>query len=332
VERQGPGPRWLRTLLQPSVLLPILLAGALLAFVLSLSDLPRVLDRIGRIPLSAIILCAACAVYYLTLKGMVFHLLLRGLGFRVRFRAFLLAYAVGEMTLQLPAGTYVSNYLLSRMQEAPPGRSSAATTILLILETMVVMAVLAVLGIPGWQWLQPALVGLIAAHALVLAAVVGSGRLRRWLGVRRGRFLGPLGRGLLGLVHGLRTLSTFRYLVPGAGLTLIYLTGLGVGLTLIAHAQGLVGLSFPQALTIYFAALLVTLFLGSFLTQLGVIEAVGLGAAQAWGYGVNEGLAAILGFRVVWIGSVWLICGTIAFCLRGELRGSGGDGFQEPPY
>ena len=318
--------------MQPKVLLPVLLAGALLVFVLSLSDLPRVFDRIGRITPQAAALCAACAAYYLTLKGTVFHLLLRGLGFRVRFRAFLLAYAVGEMTLQLPAGTYVSNYLLSRMREAPPGRSSAATTILLILETMVVMAALAILGVTGWQWLQPALVGLIAAHVLVLAAVVTSAPLRRWLGARQGRFLGPLGQGLLGLVEGLRTLSTLRYLVPGAVLTLTYLTGLGAGLTFIGHAQGLTGLSFQQALTIYFAGLLVTLFLGSFLTQIGVIEAVGLGAAQAWGYGVNEGLAAILGFRLVWIGSVWLICGSIALWLRRELRDSGGNGFQEPSH
>lgn len=330
MERHPQWPRWLRTLLQPSILLPILLAGALLAFVLSISDLPRVFGRIGEIGAAAVLLCAGCAVYYLVLKGLVFRLLLHGLGFAVHWRPFLLAYAVGEMTLQLPAGTYASNYLLSRMGQAQPGRSSAATTVLLILETVVVMAVLAALGIPGWQWLQPALVVLIGLHVGVMALVVTSAGLRRWLDGFRGRFLGPIAHGLLDLVNGLRALSTVRYLGLGTLLTLVYLTGLGVGLGIIGRSQGL-DMSFQQGLTIYFAALLVTLFLGSMLTQLGVIEAVGLGAAQAWGYGLNEGLAAVLGFRIIWIGSVWLICGTLALLLRRELAGSGGNGVQEPP-
>ncbi len=161
--------------------------------------------------------------------------------------------------------------------------------------------------------------------------MITSAGLRRWLAGLRGRFLQPLGHGLLDLVNGLRALSTARYLVPGAVLTLVYLTALGVGLETVGRSQGLMELSFHQALATYFAALLVTLFVGSFLAQLGVIEAVGLGAIQAWGYGLNEGLAAILGFRVVWVGSVWLICGTIAFLMRGELGKSGGDRFQEPP-
>ncbi|MFB6260835.1 MAG: lysylphosphatidylglycerol synthase domain-containing protein [Thiohalorhabdaceae bacterium] len=329
MERHPRWPPWLRTLLQPSVLLPLLLAGALLAFVLSISDLPRVFGRIRAISPAALLLCAGCAVYYLVLKGLVFRLLLHGLGFTVPWRPFVLAYAVGEMTLQLPAGTYASNYLLSRMGQAQPGRSSAATTVLLILETVVVMAVLAALGIPGWHWLQPALVVLIALHVGVMALVVTSAGLRRWLDGFRGRFLGPMAHGLLDLVNGLRALSRVRYLGLGTLLTLVYLTGLGAGLGIIGRSQGL-DLSFQQALSIYFAALLVTLFLGSMLTQLGVIEAVGLGAAQAWGYGLNEGLAAILGFRIVWIGSVWLICGTLALLLRRELRGSGRNGFQEP--
>ncbi|MEF8794416.1 lysylphosphatidylglycerol synthase domain-containing protein [Thiohalorhabdus sp.] len=330
MDRHPQWPRWLRTLLQPSVLLPTLLAGALLAFVLSISDLPQVFGRIREISAVAVLLCAGCAVYYLVLKGLVFRLLLHGLGFPVPWRPFLLAYAVGEMTLQLPAGTYASNYLLSRMGQAQPGRSSAATTVLLILETVVVMAVLAALGIPGWQWLQPALVVLIGLHLGVMALVVTSVALRRRLDGFRGRFLGPIAHGLLDLVNGLRALSTVRYLGLGTLLTLVYLTGLGVGLAIIGRSQGL-DLSFQQGLTIYFAGLLVTLFLGSVLTQMGLIEAVGLGAAQAWGYGINEGLAAVLGFRLVWIGSVWLICGTLAFLLRGELKGSVGDGVQEPP-
>jgi hypothetical protein len=30
--------------------------------------------------------------------------------------------------------------------------------------------------------------------------------------------------------------------------------------------------------------------------------------AQAWGIGYTDGLAMMLGFRIVWTGSIWLLC------------------------
>ncbi|HKJ87398.1 MAG TPA: lysylphosphatidylglycerol synthase domain-containing protein, partial [Gammaproteobacteria bacterium] len=306
----------LRTLLRPSVFLPILLAAALIFFLLSLADLPEVFSRIRRISWGAMASCGALAAGYVVVKGTVLRGLLRGLGYRTRWRGFLLAYAIGELAVTVPSGVYAQNYVLSRLGAAPPGHSSAATTLMILVETITVMVALALLGIPGWGWVRPLMGVLVAGHIGAIILVVNSAAVRRWLRSFRGRLVGPLAHGVLGMITGVRQLGTFRQLFPATVLTSLYLSFLGVGLLVIAHATGLSGLTLVQALSIYFVALWVTLLVGSILTQLGVIEAMALGAAQAYGFGLEEALAAILGFRVVWIGSVWILCGGLALFLR----------------
>lgn len=43
------------------------------------------------------------------------------------------------------------------------------------------------------------------------------------------------------------------------------------------------------------------------LSQIGTVEVLGMSAAQAWGMSLTDGLALMLGFRIVWTGAVWLI-------------------------
>ncbi|MFA9461099.1 lysylphosphatidylglycerol synthase domain-containing protein [Thiohalorhabdus methylotrophus] len=328
----GAQDRWVgrvRVLLRPHIFLPVLLAAALLFFLLSISNLPEVFGRIRGIPFSAVAACFAAALWYLTVKGAVFRALLRGLGYSMGWRPFTLAYAIGELAVTVPSGVYAQNYVLSRLRVAPPGHSSAATTVMILLETMVVMTVLAILGIPGWDWLRSLMVLLILAHLAAIGLVVNSASVRKWLGAVRGRLLGAAAGGLLRMIEGVRQLGRPGTMAVSTLLTLAYLLGLGVGMLIIGHAAGLSGLTLPESLSIYFVALWVTLLVGSILTQLGVIEAVALGAAQAYGYGIDEALAVILGFRVTWIGSVWLLCAPLALYLRGELRKSGNNHLQE---
>ncbi|MFP4615631.1 MAG: lysylphosphatidylglycerol synthase domain-containing protein [Thiohalorhabdus sp.] len=311
-----------RAFLRPHVFLPVLLAAALVFFLLSISDLPTVLARIERIAPEAVVAGFGLTVAYLALKGAVLRTLLAGLGYPMGWRPFLLAFAVGELAVTVPSGVYAQNYVLSRLGVAPPGRSSAATTLMILVETLVVMAVLSVLGIPGWDWLGPLMVGLILIHVVGVAVVVESRSVRRWLGSVRG-ILRPLAGGALGMIHGVRHLGRSGRLWVAVGLTTAYLVLQGMGLLVVGRATGLEGLAPEQAVAIFFVALWVTLLVASVLTQLGVIEAVALGAAQAYGYGLDEALAAILGYRVVWLGSVWLVCGGLVLRLHRELASSG---------
>ena len=44
-------------------------------------------------------------------------------------------------------------------------------------------------------------------------------------------------------------------------------------------------------------------------------------AARAWGIDYTDGLAMMLGFRVVWTGSIWLLCLPIVGILWREMPG-----------
>ncbi|KPV40265.1 hypothetical protein AN478_09165 [Thiohalorhabdus denitrificans] len=311
-----------RAFLRPHVFLPVLLAAALVFFLLSISDLPTVVARLKRISTAAVAAGFGLTVAYLVLKGAVLRNLLVGLGYRMGWRPFLLAFSIGELAVTVPSGVYAQNYVLSRLGVAPPGHSSAATTLMILVETLVVMAALAVLGIPGWDWLGPLMVALILLHLVGVAVVVESRAVRRWLGSFRGT-LRPLAGGVLGMISGVRQLGRSGRLWVALVLTTAYLLVQGMGLLVVGRATGLEGLAPEQAVAVFFVALWVTLLVASVLTQLGVIEAVALGAAQAYGYGLDEALAAILGYRVVWLGAVWLICGGLVLRLHRELASSG---------
>ena len=99
-----------------------------------------------------------------------------------------------------------------------------------------------------------------------------------------------------------------------------YLGALAGAFTLVGRGTGVEHFSYLQAVTVYSFSLTVTLLMACVLTQLGVIEVAGLGAAVSFGYGPSEALAMMLGFRIVWMGSVWLICGPTALLLRDVMR------------
>jgi hypothetical protein len=44
------------------------------------------------------------------------------------------------------------------------------------------------------------------------------------------------------------------------------------------------------------------------ISQIGTLDLLGMAIARAWGIGYTDGLAMMLGFRIVWTGSIWLLC------------------------
>lgn len=317
---------WLR---QPKVVVPVLLAGGLLAAAISLSDMPRVFQDITRIPALSLLSILALAALYLTLKGLQFHFLLTDLNISVGWRSMLVAYAVGELVLTLPLGIYAQNYLLRRLQSVDVYRSAAVTTLMLVFEAGILFGVLAFLGLQGWPWVRPlALVCLVG----LIVVVVG---IARWRGLRRhaagiARRLKLPGRAPVSFLSGLDSLAQRRIALRRGYLTLLYLCALIVAFRIVGHGVGVTRLGVFQAASIYAFSLSTALVFGGVTSQIGVLELAGMGAAQACGYGYTQGLAMLLGFRLVWTASIWLLGLPVVYLLRGELSDSSIDGGKEP--
>ena len=313
-------PGWIKILVKPRILIPILLTGALLTFALSISDLPLTMGYIRSLPLSNIVEAFALALGYLLLKAIQFRFLLNALAIRPDWRKFLLAYCIGEMTLPIPSGIYAQNYVLRRIHGEKFALSSAATTMTLFIEGALVLLTLIIMKIPHWDWLRYFIWIFFGIMALLLLLLVRSQRLRTLLTKERIGLSERLFRAARDLLAGLYTLIAPRILFPSILLSIVYLSFLILAFFIVGRGVGITNLTLEQATTIYFFSLGVTLLLGGVMTQLGVIEVAGLGASQAWGYTLTEGLAMLLGFRIVWMGSVWLISGPVAWLLRGEFR------------
>lgn len=322
---------WWKVLLQPRIVVPILLTAALLGFAFSITDLPKVIGSISRIKLSAIVISLGLAFAYLVLKGLVFVFFLKALKIFPNWRALLLSYAVGEMALTIPAGIYAQNYVLKEAQGEDFSRSAAATTWMLALEEALALLTLLILGIPHWNWLRPAILAFCGLMGVILLILVKSHALRNRLfhWASHSRFK-QLGAGLIEFAQSLQDLLVPRVILLGGLLTVAYLGALVGAFWMIAHGMGMKEFTFLQATTVYLFALGVMILVGNFATNVGVIEVVGLGAAQAWGYSLTEGLAMLLGFRLVWIGSVWLLSAPVVGLLFGLLRRSSGYQRQKP--
>jgi uncharacterized membrane protein YbhN (UPF0104 family) len=322
--------RWLRVFLNVKVFIPVLLAVALLAFAFGLTDITRVLASIRQMPLSAIVLVFALAFIYFVLKALQLKLLLARLGIHSSWRRLLPAYSIGEMSVTIPTGVYAQNYVLQRVDRVSFARSAAATTAALAVEILVVLVGLVVVKIPGWPWLQLTTFALLVLAAAVSIPLATSRQFRvlalRWL--QRGP-LRPIGKSVLEFLQGLRQSASVAVMLPASLLGVAYLLVLALAFLTVGHAVGVDRLDFAQALSIYFFSLATILLLAGALTQLGGIELAGLGAAAAWGYSWTEGLAMLLGFRLVWTCSIWLIAGTLILLLRAELRAFPGDQRQE---
>lgn len=312
----------LRHLLRPTTLIPTLLSLALLAAAFTLADFSEVLGRATHIPWQILPLLFALAGLYLVLKGWQFARMLRAINLRPHWRTLLLAFSIGEMTLTLPLGIYSQNYVLQRAAGIPAARSTTVTTMMLVFELGIVLAVLALYGIPGWSVLRPMAFGILVLGAIGLSAFHRSQWLVAWvIGLLPGGERGRVGRIMRIFLERLQAFPAPRIAIPNLLITLLYLLALTVAFHILAQRVGSSELLFVQSLTIYLFALLVALLVGGLLSQIGVVEMAGLGAAKAWGIAPTDGLSMLVWFRLLWTASIWLICVPVVFLLRSELDG-----------
>lgn len=298
-----------RRLLKPQVILPVLLAVALLVFAFSLGDIHKVIARVGNLPARVLWLSLAAAACYLACKAAQLKLMLSQIDVHIPAQPFWLAFAVGELTVTLPLGMFSQNWVLSASRRVHIGRSSAATVMMVLAEVAVVFLFLAVAGIPGhpdMRWTAVAL--LVAIGLLLLGLLLFEHRARalvtrlkhRW--ARRGAEAG------LEMLRGLRKLSTPVMLVVSIVLAAIYLGALTFAFWIIGRGMDAHHLDYLTAATIYMFSLAVILVGAGLFSQIGTVELLGMLAARAWGIDYTDGLAMMLGFRIVWTSAIWLLC------------------------
>lgn len=317
-----------RLLRRPKIVVPVLLAGGLLAAAFSLSDIPEVLRRIGWIPVSSLLWTLLLAAIYLVVKGVQFRAFLRELTIFARWRSVLIAYAVGELSLTLPLGIYAQNYVLRRVHGGDLYRSAAATTLMLALETALLLLVLAAVGLESWPWLRPLALALLMGLVAFGVGMTHSPLPGRWA-VLLTRKLNLSVPAPVRFVRSLIALSDYRVIARHGYLSVLYVGALIAAFYTVAQGAGIHRLDILQAGTIYAFSLSVALIFGGVTSQVGVLEIAGMGAAQASGYTYSEGLAMLLGFRLVWTACIWVLGLPVVFLLRRELDESGTDRRQE---
>lgn len=309
-----------RALLRPQVLLPVLLAVALLAFAFSLGDVHKVMQRVGALSPRTLGLALAAAACYLACKALQLRLMLTQIDVRIPARPFWLAYAVGELTVTLPLGLFSQNWVLSAARRVHIGRSSAATVMMLLAEIAATFLFLAVAGIPGWPDVHWIAVAILALFALLLAGAVLFGerahphlaRLPRvWM--RRAAATG------LEMLRGLRRLSTPVMLAIAIVLAAVYLGALTYAFWIVGRGMDAHHLDYLTAATIYLFSLAIILIGAGLFSQIGTVELLGMLAARAWGIDYTDGLALMLGFRIVWTAAIWLLCLPIVGLLWREM-------------
>ncbi|HET7611280.1 MAG TPA: lysylphosphatidylglycerol synthase transmembrane domain-containing protein [Rhodanobacteraceae bacterium] len=321
--------------LKPQVVLPVLLAAALLVFAFNLGNLGKVVSRLQNLPLHILGISVACAGIYLGCKAVQLHLMLKRINVQIPPRSFWLAFAVGEMTVTLPLGLFSQNWVMSASRRVHVGRSSAATVMMLLIEIAAVFLFLAAVGIPHWhavRWVAAALLALMVAF--VAGAILFEDKARELAARPRREWLKKLAKGGVELLDGLRKLCTPATIGVSLVLGAIYLGALATAFWQVGRGMHVEHLGYVDAASVYMFSLAVILIGAGLISQIGTVDLLGMIIAQAYGIGYVDGLAMMLGFRIVWTGSIWLLTLPIVGTTWREMpssgkRGSGEGGKQQ---
>ena len=291
------------------VVAPVALAGGLFFLATRMGDPARALGAVRGLPLSVLAAALGLALAYLALKAWQLHLLLVNLGVRADWRRVGLAFAVGELALTLPFGLFAQNWVLARTGRANFGATAAATVVMLLVEIVVVLLLLAVVGIRGWPVVRPIAAAAVGAIAALLVWVLHFEDTARRLARRfpRPEVLHAALVAAIDLVCGLKRLANPKVLGVNAGVASGYLAALAVAFMLVGRHVGLDHFSFLMAATTYAFALAIVFLTGGMVSQIGSVEVLGMGAAQAaFGIPYADGLTLMLAFRIVWTGAMWI--------------------------
>jgi uncharacterized protein (TIRG00374 family) len=316
----------LKSLARPNVLIPAVVAVALLLALLAFGNPRQIGTLLAGFQVFYLLYFFLVMVAYEAVRCAQWHFMLTALGIRVPLQTQVFSYISGEVTKDLPIGNFFPDYVLQRSKGTDFGLASSATLLITLIEVAVSLAGVVIIGIDGWEWLRPLI--LVGTFVFVLIAWafyrwhhhphVHRPHPRLQMVLRRKGVQKALDE-LRQFIRGEATLLHPQVLAVGALLGAIYLTLGGVGLYLVVRGLGLGGISFWQCLAVYYFSLAVAAIVPLPL-DFGTIEVSGAGALVAIGVSRAGAVSAVLLSRLLNLAATLLIALVVTLVLRGELR------------
>lgn len=311
----------MKRLLQPQVLIPAVLGIAIIVALLAFSNVHKVLTLMEGFQKLYLLYFLLLTVAYEVVRGVQWHVLLKGLDIHVPLRTQIFTFAAGEVTKSMPVGNYFQNYLLQQAEGTDFGFSSAATTLIILIEVAVSLAGVVILGLGSWTgWVRPVI---LVGVAVFLAAGWAyhrfhhSGRGPQWM--REHELLRKAMDEFNQFRQGAAALLHPRILAPAVLLGALYLTLGGLSLYVVVRGLGIGQLSVPQVLAVSFFSLAFSLIV-PIPIDIGIMEVSGVGAFIAMGLDRNPGVGAMLINRVLSIGASLAIALVAIAILHDEFR------------
>jgi len=312
---------FLRSLVRPKVVIPAVLSAGVIVALFSFADLRKVLAVMAGFQHLYLLFFFLLMIAYEVVRGAQWHYLLGRLGLRVPLRAQIFAFATAEVTKTLPVGNYFQNYVLKRAEGADFGRTSAATTLIIVGEVAVSLVGVVALGLGTWttaiRIAVPAGVALFAVVIWLVRHLHHPDRRPAW--VARHKALRNLVAEYDQFRAGAKDILHPRAMLVLLGYTTAYLLLAGTGLYVVVRGLGISGATYGEALSVYFFSLAFALIL-PLPMDIGAIEVSGLGAFIAVGVERNAALGAMFVNRILSILSALVIALIIVAALHGELR------------
>ncbi|MBF6592481.1 MAG: flippase-like domain-containing protein [Ktedonobacterales bacterium] len=296
-----------KKLLNPKVIIFVVLGVSVIAALLAFGDIRRVLRLMASFPRIFLLWYFLLMVAYEVVRGVQWHLLLKALDIRVPLRIQIFAYLSSEVAKAVPIGNYFENYILERAEGTDVGRSSAATTLSVLIEVGTSLVDLVLIGLGSWSgWLRPVIVLGTLAFGLGAWGVHRFHRARglpRWILEHRlartaAEELRRFREGVIDLLHP-------RVLATAIALGTVYLLLGGSALYLVIHGLGL-HVSLWQAWAVYFFSLAFSLIF-PLPVDIGVLEVSATGALLAEGVSRTPAVGVVLINRVLSLASSLLI-------------------------
>jgi uncharacterized protein (TIRG00374 family) len=306
-------------LLRPSVILPVILGAAVLAGLLTFSDVGRIAALVAGFRLRYLLYFALLLLAYEAVRWTQWHFMLDALGVDVSLRTQVFTFMTGEAAKDLPAGNFVPNYLLQNTNGTDFGLASSATLLTTLIEVAVSLTSVVIVGIAGWEWLRPLILIGTAVFALLAggftlwlrAARRRRAHARAWMA--RWQVTRQVADELRQFASGEARLLHPRVLAVASALSVTYLTLGGAGVYVVARGLGLDRLGLWQLVAVYcfsiaFAAI------APLPMDFGSVEASGTGALVAAGL-VESAAAGLMlfnrllsvAFTLLFASIVWLV-------------------------
>ena len=313
----------MKKLLQPKVLIPLILSVALIVALLAFADVKKVIALIEGFQKIYLLWFLLLMVGYEVVRGAQWYFLLRALDIHAPLRTQIFAFAGGEVTKSMPIGNYFQNYLLQQSKGSDFGRTSAATTVIIILEVVVSLTGVVILGLGRWTpWLRPVII--LGTAAFLLAAWAyhrfhQHARTPRW--IREHKAMRKAIDEFKELRTGAADLFHPRVLLIAVVLSAVYLLIAATGLYMVVRGLGIGGASLTETLAVYFFSLAFSLIF-PIPVDIGVLEVSGVGAFLAIGIqgGKSAAVGAVLINRVLSIIASLAIAALVMLIFHGEFR------------